>query len=97
MNELPIACTLTGAERVDRKAEWTAITAEWMTAPALTERGVSMRFDARAEPRLRELIAAESECCAFLDFELTGEGSGLRLTVEGPYEARPIILAIFGL
>jgi hypothetical protein len=97
MESLPIVCTLSAADQAARAAAARTIASEWMLGAQITDRGASMRFRAEAESDLRELIAAESKCCEFLDFELRAETPGLRLTVEGPEGARPIILELFGL
>ena len=47
------------------------------------------------EQRTRELIAAESKCCAFLDFELGRENGYLVLDIAGPEDARPVIDMFF--
>ena len=93
--ELPIACTLDPAEQADRAELARGIGARSLLAWAETDRGASMRFEAQAESDLRSLIAAESQCCAFLEFDLRRDGDELLLSVEGPEEARPLILALF--
>jgi MerR family transcriptional regulator, copper efflux regulator len=95
VKELPIACTLSGADQADRAAAWRAVVSDG--AAAMDERGARVRLARHAEPELRELIAAESECCPFLEFDLRHDGAGLRLRVSGPAEARPIIAALVGL
>jgi hypothetical protein len=95
--DTPIACTLSAAEQARRFAASDAIAGRWMLDATTTDSGVSMRFRAGAEHGLRELIAAESECCPFLEFELNRDGPDLRLTVEGPAMARTIIYDLFGL
>ena len=97
MNDLPIACALSPTDQARRFATSTAIVESSLLDATLTERGASMRFRPTAESGLRELIAAESECCAFLEFALRRDGEDLRLTVEGPEMARPIIVELFGL
>jgi hypothetical protein len=97
MDDLPIACTLSAGDMTRRVASSAAITSAWMLDSEITPRGASLRFDRAAESDLRALIAAESECCAFMEFGLRPEGADLRLTVEGPDGARPIILDLFGL
>ena len=47
------------------------------------------------EQRTRELVAAESKCCAFLDFELGRENGYLVLDIAGPEDARPVIDMFF--
>jgi MerR family transcriptional regulator, copper efflux regulator len=97
MTELPIACSLSSADQAGRLASWRALEAESMLDAEVTERGASMRFRAEAELRLRRLIAAESKCCPFLEFDLRADGDDLRLSVGGPKDARPIVLELFGL
>ena len=63
----------------------------------MDEGGARVRLARDVEPELRELIAAESECCPFLEFDLRRDGAGLRLSVSGPGDARPIIAALVGL
>ncbi len=97
MNDLPIACSLSGAEQRGRALTARTLVAEAMLGWRATRRGISIRFAGESEPRLRELIAAESLCCPFLEFDLHREGSELQVEVEGPDLARPIILEVFGL
>jgi hypothetical protein len=47
------------------------------------------------ERRTRELVTAESKCCAFLDFELDRENGHLVLDISGPEDARPVIDMFF--
>jgi hypothetical protein len=47
------------------------------------------------EQRTRALVAAESACCAFLDFDLDREDGELVLDISGPEEARPVIEMFF--
>ena len=51
-----------------------------------TERGVRVRLrDApEIEQRVRELVAAESECCAFPDFTLGRDDQAIVLEISGP-------------
>ncbi len=97
MNELPIACTLSPAGQAGRAGEWRALATTAGHDVELGERGGSVRLPAEAEHELRRLIAAESKCCAFLEFDLRHDGPDLCLTVEGPEEARPIIRGLLGL
>lgn len=97
MSEAPIACSLSAAEQARRLETSGAIADGAMLDATVTDRGASIRFRPEAEAELRELIEAESRCCGFLDFDLRVEGEALRLRVEGPDGAQPIILALFGL
>ncbi|MGH2954898.1 MAG: hypothetical protein ACRDK9_12965 [Solirubrobacterales bacterium] len=97
MTEKTIACTLSAAEQAQRVASSNAVVVDNMLDVTASERGASMRFRPEAQDALHDLIAAESKCCAFLEFDLQPEGDALRLTVEGPEGARPIIDELFGL
>jgi hypothetical protein len=66
-------------------------------APADRERDALVLRDAPdIERRVRELVALESECCAFLEFEIARDGDGLALEVHGAPAVRPIIEQFFG-
>ena len=60
--------------------------------------GIRLRF--RGEPgtdeRLRELIAAEEECCPFLDMALTPTSDGeLILDITASRDAQPVLELMF--
>lgn len=93
--DLPIACTLQPAEQAERARAWHALVARTLLSWRATEDGAVVRVRGDAEAQLRELIAAESQCCAFLEFDLRRDGEELLLSVVGPDEARPLILALF--
>jgi hypothetical protein len=63
----------------------------------LTDAGlrVRLRDTPQIEQRTRELVAAESKCCAFLDFDLGREDGDLVLDISGPEDARPVIEMFF--
>jgi hypothetical protein len=96
MNE-PIACTLTSAEMRSRTEDAARITSAALRSRAPIAGGARLVFDARGstEHDLRELIAAEAQCCPFLRFELERAGDDLVLDVTGPDDARPIIDELF--
>jgi hypothetical protein len=86
MTEPPIACTLSPADFRARRAE----------LAALSLPGRPLAFPASAEPALRDLIAAEAQCCPFLAFDLRPTGPDeLQLTITGPAEAGPVIAELF--
>ena len=58
------------------------------SSPSLTARP-------EVEQRTRELVAAESRCCAFLAFKLDREDGALVLDIAGPADARPVIEMFF--
>lgn len=97
MSDLPIACTLTPDGMTARLALIDALAADGLIDRAPTETGlrVRLRDTPQIEQRTRELIAAESRCCAFLDFTLAHHGGELVLHISGPPDARPVIEMFF--
>ncbi|MGI8781231.1 MAG: hypothetical protein ACR2L8_13900 [Solirubrobacteraceae bacterium] len=97
MTDPPIACTLTPDGMTARIALVDAVTADGLLDRTATAAGmrVRLRDTPDIERRIRELIAAESACCAFLDFELGRERGDLVLEIRGPADARPVIDRFF--
>ena len=96
MNQ-PIACTLTPAEYTDRTTELRELADDALRSRTSIPGGERLVFapGAETEQRLREVVAAEAECCSFLRMDLRRVGDGLGLDIEGPQEARPIIAELF--
>jgi hypothetical protein len=97
MTEIPIACTLTPDGMSARLALVDALASDGLLDRTVTDTGLRVRLvdHPDIEQRARALIAAESTCCAFLDFELGREGGDLVLDISGPDEARPVIDLFF--
>ena len=97
MTEVPIACTLSPDGVAARMALVDTLAADGLLHRARTSTGmrVRLRDTPDIEQRTLELIAAESRCCAFLDFELGREDGDLVLEISGPEDARPVIDLFF--
>jgi hypothetical protein len=97
MTDQPIACTLTPDGLTARRALIDALAADGLLERTPTGSGLRVRLRDRPdiEQRTRELVAAESRCCAFLDFELRREDGDLWLDISGPEDARPVIEMFF--
>jgi hypothetical protein len=95
MTDIPIACTLSSVEQRSRRFETAELARAALQSRRPVEHGELLSFDARAEPALRDVIAAEAECCPFLTLELRRAGDRLELRITGPDEARPIIAELF--
>jgi hypothetical protein len=94
---VPIACTLTPDAMTARRALIDALAADGLLGRTSTGTGlrVRLRDTPEIEQRTRELVAAESRCCAFLDFDLGRDGGDLVLDICGPEDARPVIDMFF--
>ena len=97
MPDLPIACTLTPEGMTARLELIDALAADGLLDRTATASGLQVRLRGtpEIEERTRELVAAESKCCAFLDFELGREDDALVLDISGPELARPVIDMFF--
>ena len=97
MTEMPMACTLSPDRMRDRAALIDGLARDALIGREEIAGGVRSRLrDAPGvERRVRELVAAEAECCGFLSFELGRHNGELWLDVTGAPEARPVIDEFF--
>jgi DNA-binding transcriptional MerR regulator len=94
---VPIACTLSPAEAVDRATVWADLLAQ-VTDRQATVDGVRLRLPAGpdAAAHAAELAVREAECCAFFSFAVTVDSTGAWLDVAAPPEGRTVLDALFG-
>jgi len=79
MDDRPIACTLDPERMARRAEEIRALCRDGLI-------GVTLRFrpDPEIRARVDAIVAAESECCSFMDFELgAGDDGALVVTATG--------------
>jgi hypothetical protein len=95
--DTPIACTLGPADYRARRATIDDLTRSALRSRSVIDDGARLTFTggAETEEALRELIAAEAQCCSFLRMELRHSGDDLLLEVSGPEDAQPIIAELF--
>jgi hypothetical protein len=90
---LPIACTLSAADLEVRLAELRALGSDALRDVSEQAGRAVLRF--RSGPdvarRVDAAVAAESECCAFLDFHVEHGAEATVLTVEAPDGAAEIV------
>jgi len=96
MNE-PIACTLTAAEYAARTEDTADLARRALRSREPIPNGTRLTFEATddTERQLRDVIAAEARCCAFLRMDLQPSADALILDITGPTEAEPIIAELF--
>ena len=78
--DTPIACSLSRDELPKRLAEMRAVGKDALLSVS-QEGTLRFRADQPTCERLEAIMAAESECCSFLRFELTEENGDLVLSV----------------
>jgi hypothetical protein len=95
--DTPIACTLNPAEMRDRVTSIDALLRDALLHQREIAGGLrtSFRDTPDVERRVRELIAAESRCCAFLSFAVGRVHDALWVDITGAPEARPVIDQFF--
>lgn len=97
--DLPIACTLGPADGRDRIERWRAL--HDLGAPVLTREPFRLeaRYDDRPGVRdeLASLVAAESQCCGFLEWSATEVGGLPTLVVTAPADQPAALEAITSL
>jgi hypothetical protein len=93
----PIACTLSTRDYAARTRETHELARRALVSREPIPDGARLTFEpgADTERELREIIAAEARCCAFLRMDLRPAADALVLEVTGPAEAEPIIAELF--
>ena len=96
---LPIACTLDPAQKPQRGDEIRALGRDGLEAVERGERHVTLRFrpDPSIRARVEAIAAAESRCCAFLDFTVTDAEDATVLIIAAPEGAEPALHDLAGL
>ena len=89
--DAPIACSLSGDELPERLAELSAIGMEALLS-VRPDGALSFRADAATRASLEAVIAAESQCCSFLKFDLRERAGELVLTISAPEGAEPLVI-----
>lgn len=92
-NELPIACSLGAGDLAARYAELAALGERSLVSVARSNGAAALlRFknDPATKAELERIVAAESECCAFLEMRIA-DGDLLKLAIDGPEGAGPFI------
>jgi hypothetical protein len=87
--DTPIACSLSADELPQRLAEIRAIGKDALVS-VRPDGTLRFRAGESTRRRLEAIIAAESQCCAFLGFELNADEGELALTIVAPDGAEPI-------
>lgn len=97
MTDKPIACTLNPAEMRSRAARVDALAADALLKREPIHGGLRhlFRADDAVEREIRELASLESECCAFLTFEVSRAPHAVVLDVTGAPDAQPVIAQFF--
>ena len=94
---IPVACTLTGGEQVDRAAEFAALFAGGLVDARRTEDELLLRFGRGEEDAVRDLLAREQECCPFLTMSITADDDSVTARIGAPTDGQPVLDAFAAL
>ncbi len=88
----PVACSLGAGDLQARLTEIAEVGAAGLIASEEEDGRHTLRFrpDPTTRRRLEEIVAAEAECCSFLDLDLAEHGDELVLTVAAPEAGQPV-------
>ena len=87
--DAPIACSLSNDELPERLAELEAIGRDALLSVS-PDGALRFRADPAIRARLEAVIAAESRCCSFLNFDLREQAGELVLRIGAPEGAEPL-------
>jgi hypothetical protein len=94
-SEAPLACTLQGGDYEERLAWIAELARDGLLDVRREALRLDLRYSTKAAERVRDMVRKEQECCAFLDFELSENEEGLRLTITAPERARDVATVLF--
>jgi MerR family transcriptional regulator, copper efflux regulator len=94
---MDIACTLSPTGLASRRERWERLIAAACVAREPTPDGVRLRFRAgpEAAAELRELAAAERDCCAWADWSVEQDAGETALLVRSTGDGVDALRAIF--
>ena len=98
MNELPIACSLGAGDFAARLEAIRSVGESSLLGQRLAGRTAVLRFASRGDAarRLEQIVAAEAECCPFLELTLERRRDTIVLTIEAPEGAQNVLEELVG-
>jgi hypothetical protein len=84
----PIACTLTASDYKERLGQIAELARDALRSHNRTGLVLTLRYDAAAAERVRDMVRRERDCCAFLTFECSKQGNEIVVTISAPEEAK---------
>ncbi|MFS8115959.1 hypothetical protein QD460_29925 [Rhizobium jaguaris] len=82
-----IACTLDATDFKARTAEIQNIASRYLQRVSRQPLSIELTYLPAAQAQLRDLVRKETQCCAFLTFDLRERGNAVVLVITAPEEA----------
>jgi hypothetical protein len=92
---VPIACTLGPGDFRQRLAWIADLNRDALRDQRRDGLRLELTYAPAALDRVREMVARERDCCAFLTFDLQQEADAIRLVIEAPEDACDALDAVF--
>ena len=92
---IPIVCTLGAGEYADRLARIAKLNRSSLRSHQRDGLTLVLDYAAAVVSDVRELVAREQACCAFLAFRTDETPHGARLSITAPAEAADALDAVF--
>lgn len=93
-----IACSLDARDFKERVARIASLNEKSLRRHNREDLRLILDYDPEALLQVKEMVARERECCAFLAFDLREAGNTLELTIKVPDDARDaadVLLELF--
>jgi hypothetical protein len=92
-SEPPIACSLSATELPARLAAMADLGRDALLEARTEDRHAVLRFAAGpgVRERVADIVAAESECCAFLAMQVSNTPNEVVLSITAPEGAEPVL------
>lgn len=91
----PIACTLQSGDFRERLAWIAELNREALRSRRRNGHRLELIYARDALDRVRDMVAREQDCCAFLTFDLRTEEDSVRLVIEAPEHERDMLDTVF--
>ena len=91
----PIACTLSGEARQDRRAWIAALVRDALRSSERDDLTLRLRFAPEAVRRIQDMVRKEQACCSSLTFEMEERPQELWQIIRAPEAARAAADVLF--
>lgn len=92
---LAIACTLGAGDFKERVSGIRDLARRFLRNSHRKPLQLELVYDPEALAEVEDLVARESDCCSFLDFDLQHDAGAVRLAITAPVEALPAADELF--
>ncbi len=89
--DLPLACSLGAGDLAERARQLAEVGRRGLLTSEVSGNRAVLTWDPAVREDVRAVVAAEAECCPFLDMRLVDGEDSIELVVEAPAGAEPVL------